>query len=1231
MATKVGEAYVEIYGDLDRRRITSEAENAGKLGGSLFGDSFTKETERSFRASTSMWSREGTNSGKIFGDGFRKEVHDAVSKLDIDTPDFENLDIKVEVDKSELTALEESLRRLNLDTPELNVPVTEAMANIQRVKSELNELGRSTTNHQVRIDVEQALREVDKVEKNFGRFGVEASKGFVNSFGDQLHNFFRNFPADTYVKALMTPVGSSLVAIGAPIFTAAGATLGAALGAAILGAVGAVGLVGGIVLAFQDPRIEATFGAMGERMVARLKESTDGIKAHLISVVGTIENAFAQINFRKFFDTLAPLITTFGETFGRLAPQIDTILQKFAMLAVPIGEVAAQFLEKLVPAAERFVDKLAEHMPAIQSAFMFLGDVVIGLIDFLGDLIAKSAEVYETIALGVANVLELYANLRDLMPGVGENLGLTSDKARDMADNIRESGNTTSGLSSAMNDLTTNGLGPMGSKTEEVDTSLSGLKQTMKDVNQVVIDQNEAAEDWEETWDRVADSPTKFAGALDITTEAGRKNRDMLQQAAESSRQLALADIAAGVSAEEASKKHDQRTDSLVNENFTSGEAREEAKRLIEQYGAIPDSVITQIDAQGIPDAHAGTHRLIEKYSEVPKNVNTDLSVSSWGETNAQIDTTALKFDNLKGRSELAGGAMRTQATQTQTQIGTSSTGIQQSLTGIDTKTESTRALWDSAWTNIKSAAQAGGDFMNAVVLPAVGSFFAGMQGGADLFAQGWQVAWNNIGEIVRGGVNKAIEFINGLLAAFREVAGKFGLSVGGGDIGLIGQAASSSSGSPLPSAGTSGFSRLNKGGLVPGRGPNRDSVPAMLTRGEGVLSRPEMDKLGGASGFAALRGYIQGLNTGGIAGLDPEQAMNAAIIAQVAASMGLGPNAVHVALITALQESGLRNLSYGDRDSLGLFQQRPSQGWGTPEQIMDPSYSARKFFERLMMIPGWQAMPGWMAAQAVQISAFPQAYAKWEPLVGGILGAGGDILEMLFKPLFDLVARLKEMMPDFGGSEFGQMLRNMVLQLIEAGKKWVMDNFSFMGGGGGIGWKAMEELITKLVPGARVSSALRPGSRGSSGNLDYHHFGRAIDIVPSPGAIANAVVDKVNEMFKPATKELIHTPAGMKQIHNGRNATFSSDVAAGHYDHVHWAMDNGGVLPPHSDTLVRNSTNSSEYALTKKHLQDVVHGAPSGSDRPIQVTIMLDGEVIDRKIITNNENLIGTLRSGRR
>ena len=123
---------------------------------------------------------------------------------------------------------------------------------------------------------------------------------------------------------------------------------------------------------------------------------------------------------------------------------------------------------------------------------------------------------------------------------------------------------------------------------------------------------------------------------------------------------------------------------------------------------------------------------------------------------------------------------------------------------------------------------------------------------------------------------------------------------------------------------------------------------------------------------------------------LTPEMLGNAQVIYQVGKSLGVRDYAIVIALATAMQESSLRNISFGDRDSLGLFQQRPSQGWGTAAQIMNPEYSARAFFggptgpnfgkiRGLLDIKNWSTMSLTKAAQAVQVSAFPDAYQKWE------------------------------------------------------------------------------------------------------------------------------------------------------------------------------------------------------------------------------------------------------------
>ncbi|OFL68648.1 MULTISPECIES: hypothetical protein [unclassified Brevibacterium] len=133
--------------------------------------------------------------------------------------------------------------------------------------------------------------------------------------------------------------------------------------------------------------------------------------------------------------------------------------------------------------------------------------------------------------------------------------------------------------------------------------------------------------------------------------------------------------------------------------------------------------------------------------------------------------------------------------------------------------------------------------------------------------------------------------------------------------------------------------------------------------------------------------------------GIDRDQTANARIIIGVGKGAGMSDDAIIIALMTAKQESDLYNIRYGDKDSVGLFQQRPKYNWGSKSQIMDRTYSAKAFYgvnpkvknAGLKQIPGWQKMSKNNAAQAVQRSGHPHRYAQWEGLATALLNANRD------------------------------------------------------------------------------------------------------------------------------------------------------------------------------------------------------------------------------------------------
>lgn len=222
-----------------------------------------------------------------------------------------------------------------------------------------------------------------------------------------------------------------------------------------------------------------------------------------------------------------------------------------------------------------------------------------------------------------------------------------------------------------------------------------------------------------------------------------------------------------------------------------------------------------------------------------------------------------------------------------------------------------------------------------------------------------------------------------------------------------------------------------------------------MKRRAWGVVVAITVLATAGAIGLAVLRatdelvGGPSGDCTVTVAGhsvdISGEQAENAALIASVAVRRGLPARATSIALATAYQESKLQNIDYGDRDSLGLFQQRPSQGWGTRQQILDPVYATNAFYDALVKVEGYQTMEITVAAQRVQRSAFPDAYADHEAdgralasalsghspaafscdLAGGAPTADAELTATGLTPRADVVR--KELLTRFGRLTFGE------------------------------------------------------------------------------------------------------------------------------------------------------------------------------------------------------------------
>ncbi len=301
----------------------------------------------------------------------------------------------------------------------------------------------------------------------------------------------------------------------------------------------------------------------------------------------------------------------------------------------------------------------------------------------------------------------------------------------------------------------------------------------------------------------------------------------------------------------------------------------------------------------------------------------------------------------------------------------------------------------------------------------------------------------------------------------------------------------------------------------------------AAMARAISTGVRQAVSQTTGAMSESMQRMYSQ--LEGGVFGgvpLTDEQLGNATIIMNVGSEMGATDSDLIVALMTSMQESNLRNINYGDRDSVGLFQQRTSQGWGTIEQIMDPYYSSRKFFEGLLAIEGRASMSKTAQAQAVQRSAYPDAYAKWEDMATAVVYAS-------------------QQMPTFvetGGQGSGT---------------YTPDGRSV--------WEQMWEIIRSQFPQAKLNSAYRAGDPG------YHGRGQAIDIGESGfsgGAGRPYIADMADWIYKNYrnSTELIYTGLYDRSpdLKHGSILDYGSATNAQHTNHAHWAMASAGMLARH-------------------------------------------------------------------
>lgn len=305
---------------------------------------------------------------------------------------------------------------------------------------------------------------------------------------------------------------------------------------------------------------------------------------------------------------------------------------------------------------------------------------------------------------------------------------------------------------------------------------------------------------------------------------------------------------------------------------------------------------------------------------------------------------------------------------------------------------------------------------------------------------------------------------------------------------------------------------QFNRGGIAPGYG-NTDTVPAMLTPGEGILTKEEMKKIGGAKGFARLRQEIQYYNDGGIVG--------------------------------------------GIKDWVG-------------GKLKAAGNNLTQFF-RGSLYPGAKALAD--------------------------------------KFVYPAIAKMSN-------KGFAKLPRQGAINLVNGALNWLKKDDSqnssgatgVIGNGHVMGWRNMLAAINRA--GFNFHPSLGQTTGGTHARGSYHYQGRAVDLSPPSMKAFNWILSTYGKNIK----ELIYGPAGGRSIKNGNPHNYSRSLMNQHYNHIHWAMDNGGVLPPKSTSMVTNATSQREFALTEDKLKNIAGPTNVFNEGAIVISVRDDDDMREIK-----------------
>jgi len=500
--------------------------------------------------------------------------------------------------------LNRALKRFELDPINIKADPKSALAGIAVAEARLRELSGKAATVEVKIQTEKALKDLGRLRKQIGDVGGDAAPELSLSLTQRLGPLLASLP-------ISGPMAAGLGAAAA----AAAPLLGAAIAGGIIGGVGIGGIIGGVTLAAKDARVKAAADILGGRLETRLAKAGGAFVGPTIEALHEIQRTVDDIDLEGLL--------------GNSAQLLPTLTTGVASAITDIADALTGLTEKAGPPVEAISAGIAQIGKAAADGLSSLEDNADGSADALQTVFGLVSNGITTV-LGLVNVLtELYelnkaiggdVGLQIYLKATGTNLDNNTFSARrtagamseldgaqiTVAVSAEELAKRQAALKAVQDQVSASQtalgatLDSLGGKNSLAARTSDALRTAMDNLYGATIRQTDANQAFEASWDGLSAGIKGNKGSLDIHTEAGRANRDVLKGLIQSTNEAYIADINAGTAIDEAKRKHDKRIKSIENESVKLGLNREKTKELIGTYGQIPPNKTTDLVLDGV-------------------------------------------------------------------------------------------------------------------------------------------------------------------------------------------------------------------------------------------------------------------------------------------------------------------------------------------------------------------------------------------------------------------------------------------------------------------------------------------------------------------------------------------------------------------------------------------------------------------------------------------------------